>query len=99
MLESTRDVSERTALGERQQLLLSELTHRVKNPLTVVQGMLQQTAKNSASVPELVQKLDGRLAALANSQKLFVDSVWGGADGRGLIKRQLAPYVARATSG
>jgi len=96
VLESTRDVTEKKALEERQQLLLSELTNRVKNLLTVVQGMVHQTAKRSTTVPEFVEKLDGRLTALADSQKLLVDSVWGGADLRGLIERQLAPYVGDA---
>jgi two-component system CheB/CheR fusion protein len=49
-------------------------------------------------VPEFVRKLDGRLKALADSQKLLVDSVWGGADLRGLIERQLAPYLGDGRS-
>jgi two-component system CheB/CheR fusion protein len=93
VLESTRDVTERKTLEARQQLLVSELTHRVKNLLTVVQGMVHQSGKGSSSVPEFVRKLDGRITALADSQKLLVDSIWEGADLRELIERQLAPYV------
>lgn len=94
------DVTERHRMEDalraseaHQKLLVSELTHRVKNLLTVVQGMVHQTGKSTASVPEFVKKLDGRINALADSQKLLVDSVWGGADLRGLIERQLAPYI------
>ncbi|HEX3430841.1 MAG TPA: chemotaxis protein CheB [Rhizomicrobium sp.] len=98
VLESTRDITDSKALMERQQLLVSELTHRVKNLLTVVQGMVHQTAKRSSSIDAFVRKLDGRLTALADSQKLLVDSVWGGADLQQLIERQLAPYVGENRS-
>src|SRR5262249_52957043 len=40
----------------------------------------------------------GRITALADSQKLLVDSVWGGADLRGLAERQLAPYIGEDQS-
>ena len=39
VLESTRDISDRKAWDERQQLLLGELAHRVKNTLAVVQSI------------------------------------------------------------
>jgi two-component system, chemotaxis family, CheB/CheR fusion protein len=42
-LESTRDVTERKAWETQQQLLLRELTHRVKNTLTVVLSIAHQT--------------------------------------------------------
>jgi two-component system CheB/CheR fusion protein len=93
VLESTRDITERKALEGRQELLVAELTHRVKNLLTVVQGMVHQTSKTSGSMEELVTKLDGRISALASSQKLLVNSVWEGADLHEMIDYQLAPYV------
>ncbi len=48
VLESTRDVTERKAWESRQKLLLSELTHRVKNTLTVVQSMAHQTLRRQS---------------------------------------------------
>ena len=93
VLESGRDVTDSQALEARQELLVGELTHRVKNLLTVVQGMVHQTSRTSRSVEEFVTKLDGRISALASSQKLLVNSVWGGADLRELVEHQLAPYV------
>ena len=98
VLESTRDITERKALESRQKLLVSELTHRVKNLLTVVQGMVHQTGKTSSSIQEFIKKLDGRITALADSQKLLVDSIWEGADLRALIERQLRPYTGDDSS-
>jgi two-component system, chemotaxis family, CheB/CheR fusion protein len=72
VLESTRDVTQRKALQDRQQLLLAELTHRVKNTLAVVQSIAHQTEINSHSPEEFVERFTGRLAALAAAHGLLV---------------------------
>src|SRR3954471_16244502 len=92
-LESTRDVSERKAWETQQSLLLRELTHRVKNTLTVVQSIAHQTRRFSKSYEEFTDRLDGRLAALAAAHSLLVDSEWKGADLATLARRQFEPHV------
>ena len=92
-LESTRDVSERKAWEAQQRLLLRELTHRVKNTLTVVQSIAHQTRRFSKSYEEFTDRLDGRLAALAAAHSLLVDSNWRGADLATLARRQFEPHV------
>jgi two-component system CheB/CheR fusion protein len=93
VLESARDVTETRALIARQSLLLNELTHRVRNTLTVVQSMVHQTWRTAGSTEDFVERIDGRIAALANAHKLLVDSDWAGADLRTVIETQLAPYL------
>jgi two-component system, chemotaxis family, CheB/CheR fusion protein len=92
-LESTRDVTERKAWETQQRLLLRELTHRVKNTLTVVQSIAHQTRRYSKSYEEFTDRLDGRLAALAAAHSLLVDSNWYGADLATLAHKQLEPYL------
>jgi two-component system CheB/CheR fusion protein len=96
-LESTRDVTERKAWDEQQKLLLGELTHRVKNTLSVVQSIAHQTRRFSKSYDEFTDGLDGRLAALARAHSLLVDSDWKGADLATLARRQLEPYTSGNT--
>ncbi|WP_376711598.1 HWE histidine kinase domain-containing protein [Bradyrhizobium altum] len=93
-LESTRDVTERKAWDEQQKLLLGELTHRVKNTLTVVQSIAHQTRRYSKSYDEFTDRLDGRLTALSKAHSLLVDSDWKGADLASLARTQLEPYIA-----
>jgi two-component system CheB/CheR fusion protein len=93
VLESTRDITESKLWEGRQRLLLRELTHRVKNTLAVVQSIIHQTARSSSSLDDLIERLDGRIAALANAHKLLVDSDWTGADLRRLAESQIAAYV------
>jgi two-component system CheB/CheR fusion protein len=93
VLESTRDVTERKRLEERQELLLGELAHRVKNSLAVVQSIAQQTLRHSPSPQEFVRRFEGRLAALAAAHGLLLRSSWRGADLAKLARLQLKPYA------
>jgi two-component system, chemotaxis family, CheB/CheR fusion protein len=94
VLESTRDVTERKQWERRQQLLLGELTHRVKNTLAVVQSIAQQTLRTAPSREEFVERFSGRLSALASAHGLLVQSDWLGADFRALAEGQLAGHLA-----
>jgi two-component system CheB/CheR fusion protein len=96
VLESSRDVTQRRALQERQQLLLSELTHRVKNTLAVVQAIAHQTEVTSTSPAQFVERFSGRLVALATAHGLLVQSDWQGADLAALTRVQLQAYACDA---
>lgn len=92
-LESTRDVTERRQWDKRQQLLFSELVHRVRNTLSVVQAIAHQSLRTGAVRPELIERFDGRLAALASAHTLLANSDWRGADLSSLARDQLEPYI------
>jgi two-component system CheB/CheR fusion protein len=94
VLESTRNITERKQWEKRQHLLLGELTHRVKNTLTVVQAIAHQTQRHSDSTEDFIQRFDGRLEALASAHGLLVESNWVGADVEALARHQLRVYTA-----
>ncbi len=94
VLESTRDVTAERAGERRMRLLLSELTHRVRNTLAVIQAMARHTLRNSQSKEEFVERFEGRLAALATAHGLLAGSEWTGADLAELARQQLAPHGA-----
>lgn len=93
VLESTRDITDRKRWERRRQLLLSELSHRVKNTLAVVQSVARQTLRTTESSEDFVERFDGRLTALASSHKLLVDSEWSGAELSALALSQLEAYA------
>ena len=98
VLESTRDVTERKSWESRQKLLLSELTHRVKNTLAVVQSLAHQTLRGTQSSEDFVERFDGRLSALARAHDLLVKSRWKGAKLGALARNQLEPYIPEDAS-
>ncbi|HSR00891.1 MAG TPA: PAS domain S-box protein [Sphingomicrobium sp.] len=71
-----RDVTDKKSAEVQQRLLLHELNHRVKNTLTVVQGLAYQTFKGSAVPVDLVRSFEGRLAALAAAHNLVMKQTW-----------------------
>jgi len=60
--------------GARQQLLINELNHRVKNTLATVQGISIQTFRDGD--PDAPTKFDQRLVALAGAHDLLTQSSW-----------------------
>jgi two-component system CheB/CheR fusion protein len=93
-LEGTRDITERKQWEQRQNLLMQELTHRVKNTLAVVQAIARQSLRNSPSSEDFVERFEGRLMALASTHNLLVQSDWQGADLAALVRSQLEPYAS-----
>ena len=71
-----RDISDRRQEAERQQRILQESEHRVKNMLTVVQAIALQTAANSADMASFTKSFSGRLESLARAHQLLVGQVW-----------------------
>ncbi len=74
-------------------LLLSELSHRVKNTLAVVQSMARQSFRGNVSREEGIEIFSARLRAFAEAHNLLVSTDWRGADFRELAERQLNPYA------
>src|SRR5690606_34447924 len=61
-----RDITERTRLQERQQLLMNELRHRVKNMLSTVGSIARQSFRGAEHASALA-RFSQRLSALAVS--------------------------------
>jgi two-component system, chemotaxis family, CheB/CheR fusion protein len=91
-LQSMRDVTERKAWEQHQQMLYRDLRHRLKNSLAVVQAIAHQTMRSRPAAEEFIARFDGRLEALGAAHGLLSDANWEGADLARLIHTQLAPY-------
>jgi PAS domain S-box-containing protein len=89
-----RDISDRREEAERQQRILQESEHRVKNMLTVVQAIALQTAANSADMESFTKSFSGRLESLARAHQLLVGQVWQDVAISALTERVLGAEVA-----
>ncbi|MCY7271406.1 MAG: PAS domain S-box protein [Sphingomonas bacterium] len=88
-----RDITERKAEAERQQRILQESEHRVKNMLTVVQAIALQTAANSPDMASFTDSFSGRLESLARAHQLLVGQVWQDVAISALVDRVLGAEV------
>lgn len=65
-----RDISELKETRERQQLLLREMNHRVKNLFALTSAIIGLSARSAGTPQELADSARERLAALARAQAL-----------------------------
>jgi two-component sensor histidine kinase len=80
------------ARAEHTLLLSRELTHRVKNTLSVVQVMAGQTFRASSDV-DARNSFNGRLQALAGTFDLLTKADWKGSDLRSTIETTVRPHL------
>ena len=66
------DVSLRKHHEERQELLLKEMDHRIKNLFAIVGGMVTLSARSATTPKELARTVQGRLGALAVAHQLIL---------------------------
>lgn len=77
----------------RSQMLIGELSHRVKNTLATVQAIVSQSLR-SVEAPETIRALiESRLFALSSSHELLTAQEWRHADLRNLVVEVLRPFI------
>ena len=87
------DISERKRVDDQTALLLGELDHRVKNILSIVSSVINQTLKTSESPAAFKASMERRIAAIARAHSLLThEGGRAGASLRDLIDRELAPF-------
>lgn len=87
------DVTDRKRHEERQQMLLNELNHRVKNTLAMVQSIARQTLRNATSLSDCRDTLSDRLIALARAHDILTREHWEGAELRDVVTQAVAAYA------
>jgi two-component sensor histidine kinase len=73
--------------GEQAQSLLAELNHRVKNMLTVILSIAEQTRDDSPSLDAFAETFENRVFALAQAHDALTQTGWKGADLGDLARR------------
>ncbi|HEY9217225.1 MAG TPA: HWE histidine kinase domain-containing protein [Phenylobacterium sp.] len=74
------DVTALRANERQQQLLISELNHRVNNTLATVKALVSQTLSEAGVAEEVGQVVAGRLKALAAAHDVLNLEQWNGAN-------------------
>lgn len=69
-----RDVSYRKDLDEQRNLIASEMAHRFKNIMAMVNAVVSLTARSVSTVEEFRDVLEGRLRAISRTQDALLES-------------------------
>jgi PAS domain S-box-containing protein len=85
-----RDITERKRNELQITALAREAEHRARNVLATVQAAVHLSHADTPE--ELKHTIEGRIQALANVHRLFVESRWAGAELHKLAEEELAAY-------
>lgn len=83
---------ERKRAAERDQLLMAELDHRVKNTIANIQALVGQTSRGANTLTEFVRGLEGRIQSMAKAHSLLSQSRWEGVSIERLLDEELNSY-------
>jgi PAS domain S-box-containing protein len=92
MIGTNKDVTDRRLAEQRQQLLINELNHRVKNTLAIVQNIARQSLSGDPAGRAVRAAFEGRLTALSEAHNVLTKANWDSASIRRMIEVASAPH-------
>ncbi|MHA6288572.1 HWE histidine kinase domain-containing protein [Maricaulis sp. CAU 1757] len=93
--DAAREAGERARA--RQEVLIAELNHRVRNILGLIRGLMSQSRGDATDIGEYTAILDGRIQALARAHDQITRKDWAPASLHRLIETELAAYFGDGT--
>jgi light-regulated signal transduction histidine kinase (bacteriophytochrome)/CheY-like chemotaxis protein len=85
---------ERLRANQRQELLIAELNHRVRNILGLIRGLISQSRSGVSSVEEFAEVVGGRVQALARAHDQITRHQWGPGALSDLITAEAEAYLS-----
>jgi len=87
------DVTERKRFEQHMAYLLAELDHRVKNNLSTVLSLAEESLRGSATMGEFAAAFTGRVRALARTHAALAATKWHGVGMMDLARMSLDAYL------
>jgi light-regulated signal transduction histidine kinase (bacteriophytochrome) len=94
LADEARDV--RTQANARQELLIAELNHRVRNILSLINGLVRQSKSSSAKLDDYIAQLEGRVQSLARAHEQITRDNWAPASFRHLLEAEAEAYLGKS---
>lgn len=92
MVGASVDITERKLVEQQRDLLVAELSHRVKNTLATVISIARQSFAKARTVDEAQHAFSGRIRALAQTHGRLADANWAGVPFETMVLDELKPY-------
>jgi PAS domain S-box-containing protein len=94
-----RDITERKRAEQRQQLMMRELDHRVKNNLAAVLAIAESSLREADSLEEFSESFVGRIRAMSSMHSLLAARRWEGVGLVSMLQAIVAPYTDAREGG
>jgi light-regulated signal transduction histidine kinase (bacteriophytochrome) len=85
---------ERQRANQRQELLIAELNHRVRNILGLIRGLISQSKAGVSTVESFAEVVGGRVQALARAHDQITRHQWGPGALSDLITAEAEAYLS-----
>lgn len=89
--EHSEDLRKRSS--ERQEVIIAELNHRVRNVLSLIRGVVGQSRRDTVDMDGYVAALQGRILALARAHDRITRDNWSPAPLRAIFDDEIDAYV------
>ncbi len=86
--------AERGKAQHRQEILIAELNHRVRNILGLIRGLISQSRDGATNVQQFFEVVSGRVQALARAHDQITQQHWGPGALTDLIRSEAEAYLA-----
>ncbi|MCA1449894.1 PAS domain S-box protein [Ensifer sp. IC3342] len=86
------DITERKEAEAQRDLLVAELSHRVKNTLATVNSIARQSFSTNPDARDAQRSFDARIRALAQAHTRLAEARWSGVSLETIFSDELAPY-------
>ena len=86
------DISERKQAEAQRDLLVAELSHRVKNTLATVVSIARQSFATNPDADEAQRSFNARIRALGQTHSRLAEANWSGVSLETVLLDELAPY-------
>lgn len=94
VLKLTDEANElRRKAGDKQELLIAELNHRVRNILNLIQGLVSQSRSPGTDIASYTAVLDGRIQSLARAHDQLTRREWSPSSLRDLINVEVTAFL------
>ena len=90
---------QRRASHERQELLIAELNHRVRNILALIRALVSRSKESAGTLESFVGVLNGRIQSLARAHDQLTDDRWGPVPLRGMFESEFNAYLGESQQG
>ncbi len=85
---------ERNRAQQKQELLIAELNHRVRNILTLIRGLVGQSKADAKDVESFAEVIGGRVRALAMAHDNITRENWNASSLHELIRAEADAYLS-----
>jgi PAS domain S-box-containing protein len=92
IIGASRDITERKDAEAQQKLLVDELSHRVRNTLSIIQSIAAQTLRDTPEPAAFKTAFTARLTALSRAHSLLTKALWQGTRLSDIVATTLDPF-------